>query len=135
MSRGSKPGERRGGRLKGTPNKASAEIKALAAGHAPAIIKELARLATKAKNEATRVAAGNSLLDRAFGKAPQAITGAGGQGPVLVQQTIDAPPDETREQWIARRTREIAASGAVVPSATHQGTQARAAPTGCECLK
>ena len=50
-------GTRVGGRQKGTPNKATAEIKALTAQHAPAIVKELVRLATKAKNEATRVAA------------------------------------------------------------------------------
>jgi hypothetical protein len=47
MSRGSKLGERRGGRQKGTPNKATAEIKVLAAEHAPAIIKELARPGNK----------------------------------------------------------------------------------------
>ena len=48
MPRGAKPGERRGGRRRGTPNKATAEIKALASEHVPAIVKELVRLATKA---------------------------------------------------------------------------------------
>ena len=104
-------GTRVGGRQKGTPNKATAEIKALAAQHAPAIVKELVRLATKAKNEATRVAAGKELLDRAFGKAPQALVGDP-KNPLAAQvtmigRTIDAPPDETREQWLARRYREL----------------------------
>ena len=111
MPRGAKPGERRGGRKAGTPNKATAEIKVLAAQHAPAIIKELVRLATKAKNEATRVAAGRELLDRAFGKSPQALVGDP-KNPLAAQfamvgRTIDAPPDETREQWLARRYREL----------------------------
>jgi hypothetical protein len=35
MPRGSKPGERRGGRQKGTPNKATAEVKVLAQKYAP----------------------------------------------------------------------------------------------------
>ena len=87
MSRGAKPGERRGGRRRGTPNKATAEIKALAAEHVPAIIKELVRLATKAKNEGTRVAAGKELLDRVFGKAPQALVGDP-KNPLAAQVTM-----------------------------------------------
>ena len=106
MPRGAKPGERRGGR-KGTPNKATAEIKALASEHVPAIVKELVRLATKAKNEATRVAASKELLDRAFGKAPQAIVGDPAKPLTarigVVGRTIDAPPAETREEWLARQ--------------------------------
>jgi hypothetical protein len=37
---GSKPGERRGGRQKGTPNKATADIKALAQEHTEAAMKD-----------------------------------------------------------------------------------------------
>ena len=111
MPRGSKPGERRGGSRKGTPNKATAEIKALASEHVPAIIKELVRLATKATNEATRVAAGKELLDKVFGKAPQALIGDPTK-PLTARigfggRTIDAPPNETREEWFARRYREL----------------------------
>ena len=121
MPRGAKPGERRGGRRRGTPNKATAEIKALAAEHVPAIVKELVRLATKAKNEATRVAAGKELLDRAFGKAPQALIGDP-KNPLAAQvamigRTIDRPPDETREQWLARQYRELGISPPVAATA------------------
>src|SRR5262245_22406447 len=73
MPRGSKPGERRGGRQKGTPNKATAEVKVLAQKYAPAAIDELGRLSTEAKSETARVAAANSLLDRAYGRPMQPV--------------------------------------------------------------
>ena len=50
-----------------------AELRALARAHAPDAIKELARLAIKAKSEATRVAAIRELLDRGYGKAQQIV--------------------------------------------------------------
>lgn len=63
------------GRPKGALNKATAEVKLAAREHVPAVLKELARLATKAQSEAARVAAAKEILDRAYGKAPQAIIG------------------------------------------------------------
>jgi hypothetical protein len=45
-----------------------AGLRELARRHAPEAIKELARLATKARSEATRVAAIRELLDRGYGK-------------------------------------------------------------------
>jgi hypothetical protein len=68
-------GKKTGGRVKGTLNKATADIKALAMEHAPAAMQELARLATKAESEAARVAAIKELFDRGFGKAKQSIGG------------------------------------------------------------
>lgn len=64
-----------GGTRKGIPNKATAEIKALAQQYAPAAMKELARLFKNAKSEQARVAAIGMLLDRAYGKSPQVIAG------------------------------------------------------------
>ena len=69
------------GRKPGSVNKSTAEIKELAQQYAPAALKELSRLATKAKSEQARVAAANTILDRAYGKPPQAVTGDGG-GPI-----------------------------------------------------
>src|ERR1700730_11221459 len=66
--RGSRPGERRGGRQTGTPNKATADVKALAQSYAAAAVKELARLALNAQSEQARVAAIKEILDRAYGK-------------------------------------------------------------------
>lgn len=66
-------GTRVGGRQKGTPNKSTADIKALAQNYTDAALKELARLATKAESETARVSAIKELFDRAYGKATQAI--------------------------------------------------------------
>lgn len=91
MARSSTSGQ---GRPKGKPNKATADVKALAAKHGPAAIRELARLATQAESEPARVAACKELLDRAYGKSPQAITGADG-GPIKISRIecviIDPP--------------------------------------------
>lgn len=61
------------GRPKGATNKATRELKEIAQGYAPAALKELARLSVKAESEQARVAAIKELLDRAYGKAPQAV--------------------------------------------------------------
>jgi HEAT repeat protein len=68
-------GRKTGGRAKGVPNKATADIKALAQVHAEAAITELARLAVAAESEPARVAAIKELLDRGFGKSKQALIG------------------------------------------------------------
>lgn len=64
-----------GGRKKGVNNKATQDVKALAQKYAAPAIAELARLATMAESEAARVSAIKELLDRAFGKSPQALIG------------------------------------------------------------
>ncbi len=66
-------GRKTGGRQKGTPNKATADIKALAQEHAPKVMAELARLATEAESEAARVSAIKELLDRGYGKPKQTL--------------------------------------------------------------
>lgn len=81
------------GRKKGTPNKATAEIKELAREHGPAAIKALAQLLMSADSDTARIAAAKELLDRGYGKATatQEISGPGGaplQGPVLVMETV-----------------------------------------------
>lgn len=80
-------GTRIGGRQKGTPNKATQEIKELARGYGPKAVAELARIAGLTKgppseNEQTRVAAIKELLDRGYGKATQPISGDADGPPV-----------------------------------------------------
>ena len=69
--------------------------------------------------------AGRELLDRAFGKPPQALVGDPNEPcacPVaILGRMIDSPPEETREQWLARRHRELGIAAApstlMVPAA------------------
>lgn len=76
-------GKREGsGRQKGVPNKSTAEIKEAARKHGAAAIDRLAHLMMKAESEAAQVAAAKEILDRAYGKAPQAMTGEDGEGPI-----------------------------------------------------
>lgn len=72
MSRGSKPGERRGGRQPGTPNKVTRDVKELAQEYVESSIAGLAEIAQdKGAPHAARVAAHRELLDRACGKPSQ----------------------------------------------------------------
>jgi 4'-phosphopantetheinyl transferase EntD len=77
--RGANPGERRGGRKKGTPNKSTADIKALAQKHGPEMIEGLVNLARTAESEAARIAAMNSVLDRGYGKPVAPFSGPDGE--------------------------------------------------------
>ena len=70
------------GRPPGAKNKVTAGVKMLASVHAPEAIKRLAHIMMKGESEAAQVAAAKEILDRAYGKAPQAITGEDGEGPV-----------------------------------------------------
>ena len=66
-------GQKFGGRTKGTPNKATVEVKLLAQQHGPKVIAELARIALNSESERTRVAACAELLDRGYGRPHQSI--------------------------------------------------------------
>lgn len=73
--RGSKPGERRGGRQAGTPNKVTATLKEYAEPFTTEAIDGLVTLARSAKTPASaRVAAWREVLDRGVGKPHQALT-------------------------------------------------------------
>ena len=62
-------GAKTGGREKGTPNKATAEVRDLALEYGPAAVAELARLSTEAQSETARIQACNAIVERAYGKA------------------------------------------------------------------
>jgi hypothetical protein len=84
---------RTGGRKRGTPNKATADVKALASVHAPEAIGVLvAIMNSTASSDAARVAAARDLLDRAFGRAHQRIEATGKDGAPIQSiqvQTVD----------------------------------------------
>ncbi len=79
-------GVKTGGRQKGTPNKATAEVRALAQEYGPDALKELKRLFKEAQSEAARVSACNAILERAYGRSPASV-------PI----EIDLPKTETAE--------------------------------------
>jgi len=83
---GSKPGERRGGRKAGTPNKVTAELAGLARVHTPEALAALVLVMNDPEEPgAARVSAANSLLDRGHGKPRQALEhGGDGGGPIQI---------------------------------------------------
>lgn len=78
---GKRPGS---GRKKGSHNKVTADVKALAQQYAPAALKELGRLAVEAETEQARVSAAKEILDRAYGKSVQPLDGNDRQ-PIIIQ--------------------------------------------------
>ena len=104
-------GIKTGGRQKGTPNKNTADLKALASKHGPAALKAIRALAETAEAEQVRLSAWRELLDRGYGKPPQysEIGSKGGAPMTLVVETgvparaieppmVDITPDTDTEQ-------------------------------------
>lgn len=96
-------GKKTGGRKKGVPNKATAEMKALALTYVPAVIKEMARLSRKAKSELARVAAGREILDRAMGRPPQSVdlTNSDGSMSQVWHEAMKVVDEEIQEAEVA----------------------------------
>lgn len=75
-------GRKTGGRRKGTPNKATADVKAAAQAYTDEALRVLVSILRSRKAPAqAKVAAARELLDRGHGKPAQAVTGPDG-GPV-----------------------------------------------------
>ena len=64
--------------------KALTEIRSYARAHSIEAIQTLAGVARNSLNDGARVAAACALLDRGWGKAPQAHTGENGEGDIRV---------------------------------------------------
>jgi hypothetical protein len=60
------------GRPKGSPNKATAEIKAIAQEYGPEVVEAAVAIMRPGESEQARVAAIGIILDRAYGKASEA---------------------------------------------------------------
>lgn len=86
-------GVKTGGRVAGTPNKITAEIKALAREHAPEAIAKLVKIIRTSESDQASVAAVRELLDRGYGKPTQFI-GGDEDNPIRTIQEIAlvAPP-------------------------------------------
>ncbi len=99
-----------GGRQKGTPNKATADLKKLAGKHGPAAIKAIRVLAETAENETTRLTAWRELLDRGYGRPAQynEIAGRDGAPLQLIVETgvplraVERPMVDTKPNGTAK---------------------------------
>lgn len=69
---GSKPGERRGGRQAGTPNRVTVELRQAAGAYTGEALETLATIMRQGQSETARISAATALLDRAHGKPAQA---------------------------------------------------------------
>src|SRR5215467_4973323 len=84
-----------GGRVKGTPNKATADVKAIAGLYTDAAIKTLAAIMDDPMQpSAARVAAAGQLLDRGHGRPHQTQEVA-----VTEHHFVRAPQKVSREEW------------------------------------
>ena len=77
-----------GGRKAGTPNNASADLRAVAQQHTEAAIARLAYLMEHAESEQAQVAAARELLDRAHGRPAQAIVAISPTEPDVVAEIM-----------------------------------------------
>jgi hypothetical protein len=114
-------GIKTGGRKKGTVNRIGKDVRTLAQCYTEEAITTLAAIMRdKSAPQQARAMAADKLLDRGWGRAAQAIVGdpknplqANGTIKMVIvdpKRTIDRPPEETREEWLARRARELGAS-------------------------
>ena len=88
-NKGSKPGEHRGGRAKGVPNKATAAIRDVAREYTADAIKTLVEvMGDNTQPAPARVSAANALLDRGYGKPSQVMNGDEDGGPLKVIHEI-----------------------------------------------
>lgn len=74
------PGERRGGRKKGVPNKASQDLKKIAQQYTPQAMKQLVSIANNSESDSARVSAIKEILDRGYGKATQPLQHSADEG-------------------------------------------------------
>lgn len=78
------------GRPKGSPNKATADVREAAQAFTVDALKTLAEVMRNSESDAARVSAANAILDRAHGKPAQAVR---------VGQDEDAGPIEQVIRW------------------------------------
>lgn len=84
-------GKKTGGRAKGTPNKLTADIKALAQEYGADAISTIVGIMNTSENDAARLAAAKELIDRGYGRASQAVELSGEVG--LTVQIVKFSPD------------------------------------------
>src|SRR3546814_2732404 len=115
--RGSKPGERRGGRQKGTPNKATASIRDIAREYTTEAIETLVSVMAGGADipAAAQVSAAKEILDRAYGKASTVLNGDEDGGAVALMTEIVLRGVRSRaEEHTAEIKSQMSSSSTVV---------------------
>lgn len=100
-------GRKTGGRVKGSTNKATRDIKELAQKHGPDAIARAAHLMFHAESEDTQLKAAQFLADRGYGRPLQSVD-------VTTRRAIDDIPEEMIDAALAKLAaagRSEAASG------------------------
>ena len=87
-------GRKTGGRRRGTPNKATAEIRGAAQQYTKEALEVLVQVARNGQSDAARVSAACALLDRGHGRPTQAVAGEEGTGPVTFVVHTGVPERE-----------------------------------------
>lgn len=86
--RGSKPGERRGGRVKGTPNHCTRTLRELARDYTAEALEALVAVLRDGESETARIQAANAILDRGYGKPTTTIGDEDGNPAKIVHEII-----------------------------------------------
>ena len=93
---GARPGA---GRKPGKVSAAKKIIGEMAQVHAEAALGTLVQIAASGESEAARVAAANAILDRGYGKPPQALQHSGAvKIEKVVREIVDPAPHTDREE-------------------------------------
>lgn len=88
MPAGSRPGERRGGRQKGSTNKTKKDTREIFLAHGPEAVQTIIDLMKNSRHDNVRLGAANSLLDRAYGKPTQPISGDNDADPITTNFVV-----------------------------------------------
>jgi hypothetical protein len=92
-------GVKTGGRQKGTPNKATADVKEAAQAFTADAISTLAEIMKSPEHPAAaRVSAASALLDRGHGKPKQSVD----LDANVVLNDVSAEPEVSEAEWTAR---------------------------------
>jgi hypothetical protein len=87
-------GAKTGGRQKGTPNKATADVKEAAQAYTVEAVEALVAIMRDSESDAAKVAAVKELLDRAHGKPKQSVDVGGKLDVTKITRTIVDPKSD-----------------------------------------
>lgn len=94
-------GKKTGGRVAGTPNKATRDIKEIARTYTAEAMETLVRLLQREDAPAAQLGAAKEILDRGYGKATQIIAGDADNPVVVTRIELVAEPLKPKQTYDA----------------------------------